>query len=614
MLKMKKAIPQKAVPQEAQVKGFFDLVSPGVVKFNVDYYILGDSYRCAWAVREYPPTTSAQAILARFGEREGVTLRIYSRMVDAAEQRKVIQNATRKNRMLSTSNDVQETINAEGNMEDVVELLANMRREREPLLHCAVFMELQAQSLDKLKELQAEIVMELTREKLSVDRLTLRQKEGFLSVHPAGYNAFGVEYERVLPASSTANLYPFSYSGKTDPHGFYIGRDRFGTNILVDFDRRTDDVTTGSILILGNSGQGKSYLLKLFLTNFREGGKAVLGLDGEGEYEDLCGNLGGCYLDFMSGEYRINLLEPKAWSDGQPDPMGEEDGSVPEAFRKATRLSQHIAFLKDFFRAYKDFDDSHIDAIEIMAARLYAKFGIDDSTDFDRLKPTDYPIMSDLYDLIEAEYKGYEQGQKSLFTEDLLRDICLGLYSMCKGSEARFFDGHTNITDDKFLIFGVKGLMETNKKLKDAMLFNLLSYMNHKLLVDGNTVASIDELYMYLSNLTAIEYIRNASKRVRKKDSNIVLASQNIEDFLIEGIREYTKPLFSIPSHHFLFNAGNIDAQLYMDALQLEPNEFDLIRYPERGVCLYRCGNERYLLQVIAPDYKSALFGKAGGR
>lgn len=616
MLKMKKAIPQKTPPQEAQVKDFFDLVSPGAVKFNVDHYILGDSYRCAWAVREYPPTTPAQAILARFGEREGVTLRIYSRMVDAAEQRKVIQNATRKNRMLSTSNDVQETINAEGNMEDVVELLANMRREREPLLHCAVFMELQAQSLDKLKELQAEIVMELTREKLSVDRLTLRQKEGFLSVHPAGYNAFGVEYERVLPASSTANLYPFSYSGKTDPHGFYIGRDRFGTNILVDFDRRADDVTNGSGLILGNSGQGKSYLVKLLLTNFRESGKAVLGLDVEGEYEDICDNLGGCYLDFMSGQYRINLLEPKAWTVGQPEPESAagDDGFVPEAFRKATRLSQHIAFLKDFFRSYKDFSDSHIDAIEIMVSRLYSKFGIDDSTDFDQLQPTDYPIMSDLYDLIEAEYKGYEQGQKSLFTEDLLRDICLGLYSMCKGAEARFFDGHTNTSDDNFLFFGLKGLMETNRKLKDAVLFNLLSYMNHKLLVNGDTVAAIDELYMYLSNLTAIEYIRNAMKRVRKKDSNILLASQNIEDFLIDGIREYTKPLFSIPSHHFLFNAGNIDPQLYMDALQLESNEFDLIRYPERGVCLYRCGNERYLLQVVAPEYKADLFGKAGGR
>lgn len=612
-MQIKKSIPQKSAPQEAQIKDFFDLIAPGAIKFNVDHYILGDSYRSAWAIREYPPTTSAQAVLSRFGERESITLRIYSRFVDAAEQRRIIQNATRKNRMLSTSNDVQDTVNAEGNMDDVVELLANMRKEKEPLLHCAVFMELTAKSLEKLGELQSEIMMELTREKLTVDRLTLRQKEGFLSVHPAGYNAFGSQYERVLPASSMANLYPFSYSGKTDPRGFYIGRDKFGTNILTDFDKRTDDITNGSGLILGNSGQGKSYLMKLLLTNFRETGKSVIAQDVEGEYQELCENLGGCYLDFMSGRYLVNLLEPKAWSDGCDD-VYDDDEPCPEAFRKTTRLSQHIAFLKDFFRAYKDFPDSHIDAIEIMVSRLYAKFGIDDNSDFDSLKPTDFPIVSDLYDLIEAEYKGYKKGVKSLFTEDLLRELCLGLNSMCKGAESKFFDGHTNITDDKFLVFGLKGLMETNKRLKDAVLFNLLSYTNHKLLVNGNTIAAYDELYMYLTNLTAIEYIRNATKRVRKKDSNILLASQNIEDFLIEGIREYTKPLFSIPSHHFLFNAGNIDAKLYMDALQLEPSEFELIRYPERGVCLYRCGNERYLLQVIAPDYKSALFGKAGGR
>lgn len=42
------------------------------------------------------------------------------------------------------------------------------------------------------------------------------------------------------------------------------------------------------------------------------------------------------------------------------------------------------------------------------------------------------------------------------------------------------------------------------------------------------------------------------------------------EDFNIEGIRELTKPLFSIPTHAFLFNAGNIDKQFYIDSLQLE--------------------------------------------
>ena len=104
------------------------------------------------------------------------------------------------------------------------------------------------------------------------------------------------------------------------------------------------------------------------------------------------------------------------------------------------------------------------------------------------------------------------------------------------------------------------------------------------------------------------------SKRVRKKDSAVILASQNLEDFNIDGIREYTKPLFSIPTHAFLFNAGNIDAKFYIDTLQLEKSEYNLIRYPQRGVCLYKCGNERYNLMVHAPEYKEKLFGSAGGR
>ena len=606
----KKQLPEEAAHSEAYVKDFFDMIVPTTVKFNVDHYICGDSFRSVWAIKEYPPQTSNQAILSRFGDKEAVTLHMYTRFVDGVEQRKILQNASRKNKMLASSNDIADSVTGEGNLEDVVELLNDLRKNREPLLHCAVFIELTANSLEKLRELQSDVAMEMTREKLSVDRLTLRQKEGFISCMPCGHNAFGSQFERVLPASAVANCYPFNYSGKTDPHGFYIGKDKFGTNIIVDFDRRSDDKTNSNILILGNSGQGKSYLLKLILTNTRMSGKSVICLDAEQEYEDLCNNLGGCYVDLMTGEYIINPLEPKEWSDNG----GEADTDSPEAFRKATRLSQHISYLKDFFRVYKDFDDAQIDALEILLTRIYGKFGITDNTDYDKLTSDDYPVMADLYAIVESEYQRYEKGSKSLFTEDLLRELCLGLHSMCVGAESKFFNGHTNISDDRFIVFGVKGLMEANMKLKNAMLFNILSYMNHKLLTKGNTAASIDELYLFLSNLTAIEYIRNASKRVRKKDSSIILASQNIEDFLLPEIKEMTKPLFSIPTHQFLFNGGNVNPRDYMDALQLEESEYDLIKYPERGTCLFKCGNERYLLQVIAPEYKAKLFGNAGGR
>ena len=610
MAKKKKQIPVKVSRGEAHIKDFFDMISPATMKFNADHFICGDTYRSVWAIREYPPQTSDQAILCHLGDRENVTLHIYARFVDNMEQRKIFQNAQRKNSMLSASDDLQEAVTAEGNLQDVMTLLGELRKNREPLLHCAVFIELSAPNLARLDELKTEVNMELTRERITVDRLTLRQQEGFKACMPCGYNAFGSQFERVLPASAVANLYPFNYSGKTDPNGFYIGKDRYGTNILVDFDRRSDDKTNSNILILGNSGQGKSYLLKLLLVSLRQAGKSIITLDAEQEYEELCTNLGGCYIDLMSGRYIINPLQPKRWTDEAEAP----DEDAPETFRKSTMLSQHISYLKDFFRSYKDFTDAHIDALEILVTKLYNNFGINDYTDFSKLKNTDYPIMEDLYALAVAEFMKYEHDSKSLFTEELLREICLGINSMCKGAESKFFNGHTNISDDKFICFGVKGLMESNKKLKDAMLFNILSYMNHNLLTHGNTVASIDELYLFLTNMTAIEYIRNASKRVRKKDSAIILASQNIEDFLISGIREYTKPLFSIPTHHFLFNPGNINPKEFMDVLQIEQAEYDLIKFPERGVCLFKCGNERYLLQVIAPDYKAKLFGDAGGR
>ena len=596
-------------------KNFFDRIAPGIIRFYTDHYICGNSFRCVWAVTEYPPSTEETAILAHLADRNGVTLRIYDRLVTAAEQRKIVQQAMRKNHMMTTVNDVNESIKAQDNINDVVELISELRRNKEPLLHTAVFIELKASSEDKLKELQADVQMELTRSKISVDRLLLRQKEGFLSVHPAGNNVFASQFERVLPASSVADLYPLNYSGKTDESGFYVGRDKYGTNILVDFDKRTEDKTNSNILILGNSGQGKSYLMKLLLCNQRESGKSILCLDPEHEYEDLCNNLGGTYIDMMSGEFMINPLEPKAWSENSRFGNQEkETDDSPETFRKVTRLSQHISYLKDFFRAYKDFTDAEIDTIEIMLMKLYARFGIDDLTDFDTLIDEDYPMMSDLYDLVEKEFYAFDKSKKQLYTEEMLQNICLGLHSMCKGAESKYFNGHTNIKDAEFICFGVKGLMDTNKRLKDTLLFNILSYMSNQLLGCGNTVVAVDELYLFLTNMTAIEYIRNGMKRVRKKESSFILASQNIEDFLLPEIKEFTKPLFSIPSHHFLFNPGNISPTAFIDTLQLEESEYGLIKYPERGTCLYRCGNERYLLQVIAPAYKAALFGSAGGR
>lgn len=595
-------------PQEAFIRSFLDCIAPGVVKFEVDHYIFGNTYLCVWALREYPASTESQAILRHLGEKSGVTLRIYCRQVSPGEEDRIIDNANKKNKLDgSDPNKLRQAVEAESNLRDVAELVHKMHREHEPLLHCAVYLEMTADSMEYLRQLQTDVLTELVRCKLNVDKLLLRQKQGFYCASPVGYNALGREFERVLPAGSVANLYPFNYSGKTDPNGFYFGKDKYGSNIAVDFDRRDSDKTSANILILGNSGQGKSYLMKLLICNLLEAGKSVISLDAEHELEELCGKLGGCFIDLMAGEKRINVLEVRCWNEDT-----EADESAPEAFRKSTLLARHISFLKDFFRAYKDFSDPQLDTIEIMLSKMYRKWGISEETDFRQLKPGDYPVLSDLYALINDELVNYRKG--SLYTRELLQEVLLGLHSLCVGADAPFFNGHTNISDDRFLVFGVGGVLTAARSLRNALLFNVLAYMSDRLLTAGNTVAALDELYLWLSNPIAIEYIRNCLKRVRKRDSALMMASQNLEDFDQEGVREMTKPLFAIPPHQFLFNPGSIGKRFYMDMLQLDEAEFELIRRARRGECLFKCGAERYHLKVIAPDHKAVLFGTAGGK
>ena len=125
-------------PQEAFIRSFLDCIAPGVVKFEVDHYIFGNTYRCVWALREYPASTESQAILRHLGEKSGVTLRIYCRQVSPGEEDRIIDNANKKNKLDgSDPNKLRQAVEAESNLRDVAELVHKMHREHEPLLHCS---------------------------------------------------------------------------------------------------------------------------------------------------------------------------------------------------------------------------------------------------------------------------------------------------------------------------------------------------------------------------------------------------------------------------------------------------------------------------------------------
>lgn len=600
--------------EEAKLKTFFDMNLPGMIHFYPTYLVQDGIFRSIWAIRSYPTTSNDQAILSKLGEMSGVTLHIISKQLTPQEEGKIIANATNKNRMvIQNSTDAQTNVGAQVDVQDIMAMIRQLHKDKESLVHTTCFIEICAEDYEKLTNLQMEVASTLKYLKINVDQLMLRQEQGYLSVIPGGTDQFEGEFSRAIPEKSVANLYPFSYSGKSDSNGFMVGKDKNGSYIITDIDRKDSSHPNSNCLILGNSGQGKSYLLKGMIINLLERGKNVMILDPEHEYEDMVHALGGNYLDLMEEDYKINVLEPKVFTTADDETSVNDDSILTNTFKSKGLMSQHISFLKDFFRTYKDLNRAQLDVLEIILTNMYEAYGITNMTDVSAIPKDQFPTMSNLWDYSKEMYDSYSP-DKYMFSKELLRDVRLALESICKGSQARYFDGHTNINSkSKLLAFGMKGALDADQSLRNAMLFNTLSYMSDKMLNQGNTVGILDEFYLFLSSQVAVEYCRNVMKRCRKKDSELIIASQNIEDFLRPDIESFTKPLFSIPVHKFLFNPGSIDATQFMKILQLEPSEYKVIQYPQRGLCLYCCGNERYSLMVQFPEFKTRLFGSAGG-
>lgn len=628
-LSKKKAPPTPEEIEAHRVKSYKELIAPGTVSFRKSpgYYLLGNTYRCVWAIRSYAETAAKDspdiAMLHELGEMDGVTLHMYARHMPDIERNDIFNRA--QNRTFMQKNaawKLHEQIEAEEQITVLSRVIRETQRTKEKFVYCAVFIELIADSLLHLQNKQVEVQSFCSRHRILFDRLYLRQLQGFNTVKPNGRNCFGTEFERVYPASSVANLYPFSYSGKTDPHGFYIGRDQNGSNIIVDFDQRAQDKTNGHILILGNSGEGKSYLMKLIIINCVLAGKKVYILDPDNEYGELVQSLGGTYLNMMNGKYQINVLEPRKLTD--PDNPGDtaEDENEPAAFREINLLAQHIAYLRDFFFVYRNFSESELDIIEILLEETYKQRGISRSTDFSKLSSADYPILSDLYRIVEEKVESYAEevelanrnGHPIMYSLEQLKTVGLGLRSICVGATSRYFNGHTNIPDASLIDFNVKDALSTNDNLKNAMFLNIFSFMSHKFLTEGDCNLFVDELHEFVENKLAISYINSFMKRGRKKNSGVCVGSQNVEDLLRPTVITYTKPLMLIPTHSFLFNPGvNCDPQEFCRALNVQPWEYAIIQTPNQGHCLFKCGAERYHLATHASDTKFALFGKGGG-
>lgn len=569
--------------QTGNTDEFISRILPDYIKENEDHIITGEKYHSIYAIREYPMKSSS-TLLSEIGRMKDVNLKLYISSPSRQEISAILKNSIRKSKMLVSSNNISEKIEGKETMENIENMLNDIISNGHSLIYVSAFIDISSSSLSSLISLREKVEFVLTSKNIIYSKLLFRQREALMSTFLCGYNHFSQEFTRLLPDISVFNLYPFSSFGKYDSSGFYIGDDEFSGEIIDDITNISSDKTNSNVAILGNSGQGKSYLTKLLICNILESGKNAIIFDPENEYGNLTNNLGGLSLDSYQLSFNpLYIVET------------DENGVI--------EYDSHISFLNNFFSITFSFSPEMLSILERYIHSLYMKYGITRYTKQSEI--IKYPTITNLYELINEDI---ENNSKKTNTE-ILSNILILLYPIAYGSMKRYFSYNSmSYVKVRLIRFDLKDIISLGGSIQNGILYNILHFASEMLLSYGNTALIIDELYLFLENKIALKEIRDNMKRVRKRNSLLLISTQNISDFLLDGIKEYTKPLLSIPQRKFLFSPGDIDKDKYIQALWISELEFSKIKESKMGRCLYKCGNDTFIMNVHAPSYKSEIF------
>lgn len=437
--------------------------------------------------------------------------------------------------------------------------------------------------------------------------LTHRQDLAFQQCSPS----FGIQSDvaqitnRVVPLSTVIGGFPYSSSTFTDSSGDYFGRTLDNNIILLDLWKRGGDRVNSNIVILGQAGSGKSTIIKsIAITEFKNGTK-LLFIDPEGEYRQLAHNLGGEVINASGGGTKINPLQVRPIPHDDGDVFGEGDDTIPD-------LVSHIKSLETFFNLYiPSLTDVQKAILKKCLLKLYNNFGIGWETDISSLKPTDFPIFSDLYELINEEYNREKN-------EDY-NSLALLLSDIASGADSFIWNGHTTLNPKtNCIVLDTSGLQNVSDEVKRTQYYNLLSWCWEQMSRDRNEQILLfaDEAYLMIDPKVpqSLAFLRNTEKRCRKYTSAIAIIAHSIVDFLDPSVKMYGQALLDIPCYKFLFGADGENLRQQRELFNLTQAEEELLLKKERGKALAIIGSKRIAISFILPQYRLDLMGSSGGR
>ena len=373
---------------------------PREIKFHASNYDLdGTKYR-TFLVTDYPLNVpNAWGAPLFMLDRTKVMVKFKPILKYEAEKRidkAIIETETKFGHSARSSRQIEN----QTQLQTLRDLLASLKNNNQQLYEVNIYLTCEDSARKEVRAI-------LKQEGFKFTELFGRQVDGFISSNISKRDTCK-EGLRGIPTTSLAAIFPFISSALQDDKGFYIGYNEYP--VFVDFFARNAERVNSNMMVIGKSGSGKSYATKTLLSNIAADNTKIFILDPENEYTDMAINLKGKVIDVGSSAMGIinpfHVMTSLKADEAEENDDEEENKKVDILAQARSKIddsfSLHLQFLEQFFRVILNgMSSDAFETLNSIVVDVYKEKGIDDSSNFTKLKPTDYPIFDDVYNHIK---------------------------------------------------------------------------------------------------------------------------------------------------------------------------------------------------------------------
>ena len=564
--------PGKAVKKlERGMVSLIDVIAPSSVEVDFRYIRVGERFYTTLFMVGYPRFVSATWLqpLIDYDHTLDISMFCYPESsTDVLEdlRRKIAEMEATIDSEMQQGHVVDPKIQAA--LEDALGLQEELAKGVERFFQFSFYATLSSDSVEELREAGKRLQTTLSSMLMTAKFATLQMEEGFKSTLPIGQDKLYIT--RNMDTTSLASTFPFTSAILTQNRGVMYGMNAQNGSLII-FDRFS--LENANEVVLGKSGAGKSYLIKLEVMRQFMLGTEVIVIDPEGEYGSLARSLGGEVVEFT----------PNAPIKMNPFDLSQliEEGE--------NELGLKILSLHGLLKIIMGELDAEHDAILDKALmETYNQKGITPDPATQTREP---PLMEDLYKVL----LGMENNSA--------KEMAFRLEKFIKGSAAGIFNQASNFDiTNPLTVFSIKSLED---ELRPIAMHIVLDFVWTKVKKDlKKRLLILDEAWYMMKYQDSASFVFSIAKRARKYFLGMTTATQDVEDFLST---EYGKAVLSNSSIQILLKQGTAEVDLASETFYLSEGEKELLLSADIGEGLFFAGQNHVAIKVLAAPFENEI-------